>query len=164
MALSRACPARTAANADGGYEFASSGVQTAFGPTTYWGHETDSEGSEDEEAVTDAQHIVTTNGTFAYDTDWNNIKRAARPTLAAARLLHLARQRNNTPRWWTMRWPSDAVSVIGRACGLYTGRTCDLVRALRKPPTRYLRELWQLTVERRRDRDDSTARSVLRGE
>ena len=63
-------PTMTAVNANGGYEFASSGVQPAFDPATYWGHETDSEGSEDEGAVTDAQHIVTANGTFAYDADW----------------------------------------------------------------------------------------------
>jgi len=68
-------PTMTAVNADGGYEFASSGVQPAFDPTTYWGHEADSKSSEDEGAVTDAQHIVTANGTFAYDADWNNIER-----------------------------------------------------------------------------------------
>jgi hypothetical protein len=55
----------TAVNADGGYAFAGCGVQPAFDPTTYWGHETDFEGSEDEGAVTDAQRIVTANGTFA---------------------------------------------------------------------------------------------------
>ena len=88
----------TAVNADGGYEFAGSGVQPAFDPTTYWGHEADSEGSEDEGAVTDAQRIVTANGTFAYDADWNNIERAARPTVAAARQLNLARQRIDTSR------------------------------------------------------------------
>ena len=58
-------PAMTAVNADGGYAFAGSGVQPAFDPTTYWGHETDFEGSEDEGAVTDARCIVTANGTFA---------------------------------------------------------------------------------------------------
>ena len=58
-------PTTTAVNADGGYAFAGSGVQPAFDPTTYWGHETESEGSEDEGAVTDAQRIVTANGTFA---------------------------------------------------------------------------------------------------
>ena len=154
----------TAVNADGGYAFAGSGVQPAFDPTAYWGHETESEGSEDEGSVTDAQRIITANGTFAYDADWNNAKRAARPTVAAARLLHLARQRNDTSRWWTMRWLSDAVSMLGRACGLNTARTYDLMRALRKLSARYLRELWQITVERRRDRGDSAARGVVRGE
>ena len=114
--------------------------------------------------MTDAQRIVTANGTFAYDADWNNTERAARPTVAAARLLHLARQRTDTSRWWAMRWPSDTVSMLGRACGLNTGRTYDLMRALRKLSARYLRELWQITVERRRDRDNSAARGVVRGE
>ena len=156
----------TAVNADGRYAFSGSGAQPAFDPTTYWGHETESEGPEDEGAVTDAQRIVTANGTFAYDADWSNIERATRPTVAAATLLHLARQRTDTSRWWAMRWPSDAVSMLGRACGLNTGRTYDLIRALRKLSARYLRELWQITVERlrRRDRDDSAARGVVRGE
>ena len=134
-------PTVTAVTADGGYAFASSGAQPTFDPTTYWGHETDSEGSKDEGSVTDAQHIVTANGTFAYDAHWNNTERAARPTVAAARLLHLARQRTGASRWWTMCWPSDAVSMLGRACGLNTGRTCGLMRALRKLSARYLREL-----------------------
>ena len=80
-------------------------------PTGDVRREADSEGSEDEGAVTDAQHLVTANGTIAYDADWNNIERAARPTVVAARLLHLARQRTDTSRWWTIRWPSDAVSM-----------------------------------------------------
>ena len=62
--------------------------------------------------------IVAANGTFAYDADWNGIERVARPTIAAARLLHSARQRTDTSHWWTMRWPSDAVSMLGRVCGL----------------------------------------------
>ena len=91
-------PTMAAVNADGGYEFACSGVQPAFDPTAYWGRETDSDGSEDEGAVTDEQHTVTANGTFACDAGWNNTERAARPTVAAARLLHLARQRTDTSR------------------------------------------------------------------
>ena len=68
--------------------------------------------------------IVAANDTVAYDADWNDIERAARPTIAAARLLHSsARQRTNTSRWWTMRWPSGAVSVLGRVCG---GNTVSL--------------------------------------
>ena len=47
-------------------------------------------------AAADAQHIVTANGTFTYDADWNGIERAAGPTVAAVRLLHLARQRTDT--------------------------------------------------------------------
>ena len=39
-------PTMTAVNADGGYEFACSGVQPALDPTAYWGRATDSEGSE----------------------------------------------------------------------------------------------------------------------
>ena len=49
-------------NANGGYALAGSGVQPVFDPTTYLGHETESKGSEDEGAVTDAQRTVTANG------------------------------------------------------------------------------------------------------
>ena len=57
-------------NDDGGYAFARSGVQPAFDPAAYWGHGTEPEGSDDDGAVVaDAQHIVTANGTFAYDAD-----------------------------------------------------------------------------------------------
>ena len=157
-------PTMTAVNDDGSYAFADSGVQPAFDPATYWRHETESEGSEDEGAVADAQHIENANGTFAYGAEWNDIERAARPAVAAARLLHLARQRTGTSRWWTMRWPPDAVSILGRPCGLNTGRRYDLVRALRKLSAMYLQKLWQITVERRRDRGDSAARGVVRAE
>jgi hypothetical protein len=71
--------------------------------------------------------------------------------------------------WGRLRLMSPAemgmpISMLGRACGLNIGRTYDPMRALRKLSARYLRELWQITVERRRDRDDSTARGVVRAE
>ena len=57
---------------------------------------------------------------YSYNHDWNDIERSARPTHAAARLLHRARQWTDTSRWWSMRWPSDAVSLLGGACDLET--------------------------------------------
>ena len=63
-----------------------------------------------------------------------------------------------------MRRPSDAVSMLGRACGINTGRTYDLVRVLRKLSAKYLRELWQITVDRRHERDDSVARDAVQAE
>ena len=57
-------PTLTVVNDDGAHAFAGSGVQPAFDSTTYWGHEAESEGSDDDGAVADAQHIVTANGTL----------------------------------------------------------------------------------------------------
>ena len=50
--------------------------------------------------------------------------------------LHNARQMTDTSRWWTMRWPSNAVSLLGRAGNLSTGQTYDL-----------LKKLWRVSVE-----------------
>ena len=73
--------------------------------------------------------IVTANGTFAYNTDWNGIERAKRP---------------------------DAISLIGRACGLNPDRTYKPLRLLREHSGVYLRKLWQLSL---RTADQGTARA-----
>ena len=62
--------------------------------------------------------VVTANGKFGYDTDWNGIESSTRPEATAAKLLHVARQRTDTSRWWTMRWPVDAISLLSRAGNL----------------------------------------------
>ena len=111
---------------------ARSGVGTASGK------------SEDGSDELDDTHITTANGVYAYNHDWNGIERSTRPTHAAARLLHFARQRTDTSRWWSMRWPSDVVSLVGRACDLGTGKTYELTRQLRDHSVTYLRQLWQL--------------------
>ena len=71
---------------------------------------------------TDMQTILTANGVYAYDYDWNNTEKPERPTNASARFLHRARQRTDTSRCWSMRWPPDAVSLLGRAFDLDTGK------------------------------------------
>ena len=76
--------------------------------------------------------IATANGTFSYTEDWNHIELPRRPTLAAANLLNHARQRTDISRWWFMRWPSDAVSLVGRSLNLDTGKTYKLMRQLRE--------------------------------
>ena len=80
------------------------------------------------------------------------------PALAAANLLHYARQRTDTPRWWSMRWPPDAVSLVGRSVNLGTGKTYKLMRQLREHSTTYLTKLWQLAVDRTGKRDNTEAR------
>ena len=106
--------------------------------------------------------IATTNGVYAYNSDWNDIEKSTRPTRAAATLMHRARQRTDTSRWWSMRWPSDAVSLLGRACD--TGKTYELLRQLRELSVTHLRQLWRLTTERRQLGDDSGARQLTQAE
>ena len=60
--------------------------------------------------------------------------------------------------WWSMRWPSDAVSLLGRACDLNTGKTYELLRQLREFSVTHLRQLWSVTTDRRQRSDDSGAR------
>ena len=107
---------------------------------------------------------ATVNGTFSYTEDRNRIERPRRPTLAAANLLHHARQRTDTSRWWSMRWPSGAVPLVGRSLNLDTGKTYKLMRQLREHSTTYLTKLWQLTVDRTGERDNTEARQRLRAD
>ena len=108
-------------------------MQPAFGPERRNGavaimDVTDGDIDDD----TDTPTIVTANGVCAYNCDWNGSENSRRPTHAAARLLHRARQETGSSRWWSMRWPSDAVSLLGRACDLSTGKTYELMRQLRE--------------------------------
>jgi hypothetical protein len=114
---------------DGGWDFVPSGVQPSFGlrgDHSGFSSDDDSDASD----AGDDNHIVTANGTFSYTDDWNHIERSRCPTIAAANLLHLARQRTDTSRWWSMRWPSDAVSLVGRSLNLDTGKTYKLMLRL----------------------------------
>ena len=144
----------------GSWDFVPSGVPPSFGLRD------DHSGlsSDDDSDASDAgddKHIVIANGTFSYTKDWNHIERSRRPTLAAANLLHLARQRTDTSRWWSMRWPSDAVSLVGRSLNLDTGKTYKSMRRLREHSTTYLMKLWQLAVDRAGKRDNVEARRRL---
>jgi hypothetical protein len=99
---------------DGGWEFDASGVLPAFEPERRSGAAADiDETDDDTDDGADTPTIVTANGVCAYNCDWNDIEQSERPTHAAARLLHRARKRTDTSRWWSMRWPSDAVSLLG---------------------------------------------------
>ena len=67
-----------------------------------------------------------------YNADWNGIYSSNDPALATLRLLHSARQMVGTSRWWTLRVPNSAISLLGTACGLSTEGTFKLLRVLRK--------------------------------
>ena len=55
-----------------------------------------------------------------------------------------------------MRWPQNAVSLVGRAGALSPGRTYKLMRALRKHALNYLDQRWMLASDRRRHAKDGT--------
>ena len=65
-----------------------------------------------------------------YDVDWDDIDSARRPAMNAAKLMHTARQMVDTARWWLMRWPRNATSLLVRAGGLNDNEACKLFRAL----------------------------------
>ena len=86
------------------------------------GDETDLTGgpSEPPDSPTRTTATITTTAQcpIDYNVDWDGVEGAADPCLAAVALLHVARRSVDTSRWWTMRWPQNAVSLVGRACAL----------------------------------------------
>ena len=77
--------------------------------------------------------------------------------------LHIARQSVGTSRWYTMRWPQNAVSLVGRAGALSPGKTYKLMRALRNHALNYLDQLWMLASDCRHAKDDSSLRNKRSG-
>ena len=80
------------------------------------------------------------------------------------RLLHSVRQMVYTSRWWTLRWPNSAISLIGTACGLNTEGTLKLLRKLRKVMVQHVRELWAVVMDRRHAADNVARRASLKEE
>ena len=56
------------------------------------------------------------------------------------------------------------MALLGRACGLNPGRTYKLLRLLREHSCVYLRQLWQLSLDRKRETNDAAARGKVREE
>ena len=108
--------------------------------------------------------VRTATGDAAYNADWNGIVSSDDPTLATLRLLHSARQMVDTSRWWTLRWPNSAISLLGTACGLSTEGTFKLLRVLRKVMIQHVRELWAVVMDRRHAADNAAKRAALRDE
>ena len=149
---------------DGSWDFVLSGVPPSFVLRNVQGGSGSDGDSTDATTADGTQQIVTANGTFGYSGDWNHIERLSRPTHAAANLLHYARQRTDASRWWSMRWPSGAASLVGRSLNLGTGRTYKLMRQLREHSTTYLTKVLQLSVDRTGERDNTAARHRLQAE
>ena len=76
-----------------------------------------------------------------YGVDWDDIDSARRPAMEAARLMHTARHMADTPRWWLMRLPRNATSLLVRTGGLKDDEACKLLRALRVTAVRFGLEL-----------------------
>ena len=139
---------------DGKWEFAG-GTQPTFDRCEYWEEDSDDDDVADltdedtgviAAAEADAAAVTTVRtakGDVEYNVDWNGIGSSDDPTLATLRLLHSARQMVGTSRWWTLRWPNNAISLLGTACGLGTEGTFKLLRRLRKVMIHQVRELWR---------------------
>ena len=100
-----------------------------------------------------------------YNTDWNGIGSSDDSALATLRLLHSARQMVDTSRWWTLRWPNSAISLLGTACDLNTEGAFKLLRKLRKViMVQHVRELWTVVMDRRHAADNVAKRESLKEE
>lgn len=59
-----------------------------------------------------------------------------------------------------MRWPTNAISLVARACRLDTEGTYELFRELRKAPVKHVRELWLVGMDRRHAAENTLARNT----
>ena len=108
--------------------------------------------------------IIIAKCSVEYTVDWDGLEGAAGPCLAAVELLHVARQFADTSRWWAMRWPQNAVSLVGGAGALSPGKTYQLKRALRKHPLNYLDQLWMLASDRRHAKDATAQMAEIKAD
>ena len=100
----------------------------------------------------------------AYNVDWNGFDSSDDPTFATLRLLHSARQTVDTSRWWTLRWPNNAISLLGMACSLNTEGHYKLFREMRKAMLQHVRKLWAVVMDRRHAADNEAKRAALEDE
>ena len=61
-----------------------------------------------------------------------------------------------------MRWPQNAVSLVGRAGELSPDKTYKLMRALRKHALNYLDQQWMLASGQRHAKDATTQVAELK--
>ena len=130
-----------------GWRYASKGLRPPTFPAGSDGDTDADTGSESNGSGGDGSGnlgvVTTAIGEETYERDWDVFERAGLPQLAAAKLLLAARIMADASRWWTMRWPQNAVSLLSRACSLDTGKTAKLFRKLREITIHYVTELWQ---------------------
>ena len=63
-----------------------------------------------------------------------------------------------------MRWPQNAVNLVGRAGALSPGTTYKLRRALRKHALNYLDQLWMLASDWRHAKDATVQTAELKAD
>ena len=68
----------------------------------------------------------------------------------------------DTSRWWTMMWPTNAISLLSFSRGLDAEQSFKLFRALRLTILNYVRELWFTLMDRRHAASNVYARALLR--
>ena len=154
---------------DGHWEFDVAGVPPTFGASAHRDCDTDGDVDDltsDAEApppgVSLSDCVSTAAGQESFDRDWDGIEASSNPTHTAARLLHKAQQMIDTSRWWTMRWPSNSISLLIRACDLGIEKTYKLLRSLRLTMLQYARELWLTVMERRHAKDNTESRNLVK--
>ena len=76
--------------------------------------------------------------------------------------MHTARQMVDTPRWWLMRWPRNATSLLVRASALNDDEACEPFLALRVTAVKFSFELASQPKARRDAKEASDARTALR--
>ena len=138
------------------------------------GAETDSDGDEidltgDPTEPPDSPTRTTATITTAkcpvdYNIDWDGVEGAADPCLAGVELLHVACRSVDTSRWWTMRWPQNAVGLVGRTGALSPDKTYKLMRALRKHASNYLGQLRMLASDRQHAKEATAQLSELKAD
>ena len=97
-----------------------------------------------------------------YGVDWDDIDYAQRPAMEAARLMHTARHMVDMSRWWLMRWPRNATSMLVRAGGLKDDEAFLFFCALRVTAVRFGLEFVSQPKARRDIKEATDARTALR--
>jgi hypothetical protein len=124
-------PSLRSVGGGGHWEFDPDGDVPTFDCDAHFDGDTDDNSDDAVDEPSDGTHaaeersgetpaVMTAAGTVNYAADWDGIESSPRPTRRATRLLHRARQMVDTSRWRTMRWPTNATSLVARACRLGT--------------------------------------------
>ena len=61
-----------------------------------------------------------------------------------------------------MRWPSNSISLLSRACDIDIEKTYKLLRSLRLTMLLHVRELWLTVVERRHAKENTEQRNLVK--
>ena len=68
-------------------------------------------------ATTETKTVASATGGEERALDWDGVSSSSNPAHAAAKLMRRVREMLDTSRWWTMRWPTNAISLPSFSCG-----------------------------------------------